>query len=264
VILQADPSLNIVQRDLVVFPPGPGTTSTPHQTIKFQDELLIPDRVRHPVAWKPMNTVLTLSGLQNGDTIWRLTKTDGHWSIKGEIKQNPGSGPRHAIVSNDVIFTLHEKDNTLTAQKIPQLGSSNTSSILSSASIIPTDRPFVPTDFAAAELLFPKVSPSSGFTQPYLYASNRNIGTSPDARGDSIAIFTFDSNGTLKLVNHAFTGLVNIRGMQFGGPDDRYLVASGLSQSGGVAVFERTEGGANLVEVARNTQIPNLGTFVWL
>ena len=191
-----------------------------------------------------------------------MTKTDGHWSIKGEIKQNSGSGPRHAVVSDDLIFILHEKDNTLTAQKIPPLGSTNTSSILSVESIVPNDKPIVPKDFAAAELLFP--SPSSDFTQPFLYASNRNIGTSPDPRGDSIAIFTFDSNGILKLVNQAFTGLVNIRGMQFGGPDNRYLVASGLSQSGGVVVFERTEGGANLLEVARNTQIPNLGTFVWL
>ena len=208
--------------------------------------------------------MFTISVLQNGDTIWRLTRTDGHWSIKGEIKQNTGSGPRHAVISDDMIFTLHEKDNTLTVQKIPQLGSTNISSIISSASIIPTDRPFAPADFAAAELLFPGVSPSSGFSQPFLYASNRNIGTSPDPRGDSIAIFTFDSNGVLKLVNHVFTGLVNIRGMQFGGPDGRYLAASGLSQAGGVVVFERTEGGANLVEVARNTQIPNLGTFVWV
>jgi len=208
--------------------------------------------------------MFTFSGLQGGDTIWRLAKTGGRWSIQGEIKQNPGSGPRHAIVSDDMIFTLHEKDNTLTVQKIPPLGSSNDSSILSSASILPEDQPFSPAKFAAAELLFPRVSSYSNFTQPYLYASNRNIGPALDARGDTIAIFTFDSNGTLKLVKHVFTGLVNIRGMQFGGPDDRYLVASGMTQYGGVVVFERTEGGANLVEVARNTQIPNLGTFVWL
>ena len=249
---------------MITFPPGPTKAATPHQTIKFQDELLVPDRVRNPVAWKSKITAFTLSGLQNGDTIWRLTKTDGHWSIKGEIKQNAGSGPRHAVISDDMVFTLHEFDSTLTVQKIPQLGSTNTSSTISSASIIPTDRPFAPADFAAAELLFPDVSPSAGFSQPFLYASNRNIGTSPDPRGDSIAIFTFESNGVLKLVNHAFTGLVNIRGMQIGGPDNRYLAASGISQAGGVVVFERTEGGANLVEVARNTQIPNLGTFVWV
>ena len=193
-----------------------------------------------------------------------MTRTDGHWSIAGEIKQNPGSGPRHAIVLNDLIFTLHEKDNTLIVQKIPPLGSTNTSSILSVASIIPNDRPFVPTDFNAAELLFPKASSCSDFTRPYLYASNRNVGTAPDSRGDSIAIFTFDSGGILKLVNHTFTGLVNLRGMEIGGPDDRYLVTSGMSQSGGVVVYERTNGGANLVEVARNTQIPHLATFIWL
>jgi len=122
----------------------------------------------------------------------------------------------------------------------------------------------MPAKFAAAELLLPEVSPHSNSTQPYLYASNRNVGTALDSRGDTIAIFAFDNNGILKLVKHVFTGLVNIRGMQFGGPGDRYLVASGVSQFGGVVVFERTDGGGNLVEVARNTQIPNLATFVWL
>ena len=262
--MQADPSLNIGNTDLITFPVGPSKTSNPHQTIQYRDELLVPDLVRHSVAWGSNDTIFTLSDLQGGDTIWRLTKTDGHWSIKGEIKQNPGSGPRHAIVRDDLIFTLHEKDNTLTAQRIPPLASTNCSSTLSAVSIIPEDRPFAPAKLAAAEVLYPEPSPYTNFTQPYLYASNRNVGSALDARGDSIAIFSVDSNGVLKLANHVFTGLVNIRGMQFGGPDNRYLVASGMTQFGGVVVFERTEGGAKLVEVARNTQIPNLATFVWL
>ena len=220
--------------------------------------------MRHSVAWGSKSAIFTPSGLQDGDTIWRLAKTDGHWSIKGEIRQNPGSGPRHAVVCDDKIFTVHEKDNTLTVQNIPPLGSTNISSTISAASIVPEDRPFMPARLAAAEILYAKASPDSDFKQPYLYASNRNVGTALDARGDSIAIFTFESDGTLKLVNHIFTGLVNIRGMKFGGPDDRYLVASGMTQYGGVVVFERTEGGTKLVEVARNTEIPNLATFVWL
>ena len=263
-ILQADPALNIGSGDLITFPVGPSRDSNPHQTIQYRDELFVPDRVGHSAARKSKDAIFTLSGLQDGDTIWRLTKADGHWSIKGEIKQNPGSGPRHAVVRDDLIFTLHEKDNTLTAQRIPPLGSTNTSSPLSAVSIVPEDRPFMPVRLAAAELLYPELSPSSNFTQPYLYASNRNVGTALDARGDTIAIFSVDSNGILKLVNHVFTGLVNIRGMGLGGPDNRYLVASGMTQFGGVVVFERTEGGAKLVEVARNTQVPNLATFVWL
>ena len=122
----------------------------------------------------------------------------------------------------------------------------------------------MPAKFAAAEIVFPYFSEHTDFTQPYLYASNRNIGTALDSRGDTIAIFTFDHQGNLKLVKHVWTGLYNIRSMQFGGPDDRYLVVSGMYQYGGVVVFERTEGGANLVEVARNTEIPNMATFVWV
>ena len=52
--------------------------------------------------------------------------------------------------------------------------------------------------------------------------------------------------------------------MQFGGPDNRYPVASGMSQFGGVVVFARTEGGSDLVERTRNIQVLNLATFVWL
>lgn len=257
--------MNFVQGDIITFPVvGQSGVSNPHQTVQYGDELLVPDLVRLSVASGSKDMGLIHSGLQGGDTIWRLTKTCGHWSIKGEIQQKAGSGPRHATISGDLLFTLHEKDNTLTAQEIPPLGITNVTSFISVETIIPTDRPFKPADFAAGELLLPGVSPGSDFAKPFLYASNRFIGTTPDPRGDSIAIFSFDCHGTLKLVNQAFTGLFNIRGMQFGGPDNRYLVASGVSQAGGVVVFERTEGGANLMEVARNTQIPNLATFVWL
>lgn len=116
--------------------------------------------------------------------------------------------------------------------------------------------------FAAAEVLIP--SPSCAFPSTLVYASNRHTGTSNDTRGDSIAVLSLAANGTLQIINQFFTGLNQVRGMQFGGPDNRYLVASGVVGNGGVAVFERVGEGDQFVEVARNKDIPNLTSFVWV
>lgn len=52
--------------------------------------------------------------------------------------------------------------------------------------------------------------------------------------------------------------------MQFGGEDDRYLVASGVVGNGGVMVFERMGEGEQFTQVASNKEIPNLTSFVWV
>ena len=52
--------------------------------------------------------------------------------------------------------------------------------------------------------------------------------------------------------------------MQFGGPDNRFLVASGVVGDGGVVVFERVGQGDKFVQVASNKDIPNLLSFVWV
>ena len=116
--------------------------------------------------------------------------------------------------------------------------------------------------FAAAEVLIPHPNPT--FPSTLVYASNRNTGTNDDPRGDAIAVFSLDANGNLKLVNQFFTGLKQIRGMQFGGPDNKYLVASGVVGDGGVIVFERVGQGSDFVQVASNKEIPNFSTFVWV
>jgi len=116
---------------------------------------------------------------------------NGHRSIKREIKQSYDSGPRHGLVLGDSVFTLHEKYD---AQRTSLLGSTNIFT-LSVTSTIREDRPFMPAKLAAAEILFPEVSPCSNSTQSYLYASSRNAGTSPDSQGDTITIFIFDNNG---------------------------------------------------------------------
>jgi len=45
--------------------------------------------------------------------------------------------------------------------------------------------------------------------------------------------------------------------VQFGGPDNGFLVASSLVVNGGVMVFERVVQGAESVQVPSNKDIPN-------
>ena len=116
--------------------------------------------------------------------------------------------------------------------------------------------------FAAAEVLIPP--PNSAFPSTLVYASNRNTGSTVDPRGDAIAIFSLDADGKLELVNQFFTGLQQIRGMEFGGPDNKYLVASGLAGDGGVIVFERVGQGADFVQVASNTEVLNYMCLAWV
>jgi hypothetical protein len=167
------------------------------------------------------------------------------------------------VIQNNTLITVHELSSTITSQSIPPLGQ-NSSDLISNLSIVPTDQASSPgAKFAAAEVLLP--SPNQAFPSTLVYASNRNVGTNTsDPRGDSIAILSLGTDGTLRIVSQFFTKLQQVRGMQFGGPDDRYLVASGVVGDGGVTVFERTGKGDQFVQVANNKEIPNLTTFVWV
>ena len=210
-----------------------------------------------------MFKVLSSFRFQGGDTIWRLVPNqDGVFSIGGEITQPTGSGPRHAAIYNDILITLHELSSTITSQHIPPLGQ-NSSDLISNLSIVPEDQAALAgAKFGAAEVLIPP--PNESFPSTLVYASNRNIGPNDDPRGDSITVLTLDANGNLKIINQFFTGLKQVRGMQFGGPDNMFLVASGVVGDGGVVVFQRTGQGADFVPVASNKDIPNLTSFVWV
>ncbi|KAF9777854.1 Lactonase, 7-bladed beta-propeller-domain-containing protein [Thelephora terrestris] len=228
----------------ITFPVvGSSGVSHPHETIQVDNELLVPDL--------------------GGDTIWRLVPDQsGTFSIGGEITQPTGSGPRHAAVFDNFLVTVHELSSTITSQLIPPLGQ-NSSDLISNLSIVPVDQAALPgASFAAAEVLIPP--PNQVFNSTLVYASNRNTGTGIDTRGDSIAVLSLASDGTLQIVNQFFTGLQQVRGMQFGGPDNRFLVASGVVGNGGVMVFERVGQGDQFVQVANNTDIPNLTSFVWV
>lgn len=100
------------------------------------------------------------------------------------------------------------------------------------------------------------------FPNPYIYVSNRNTGTQ-DPKGDSIAIYTFDSTGAVTQVKQVFTGLDQIRGIEIGGPENQYLIAGGVAGTAGVVIYERVNGGQDLKEIARNTDIPTATSFVW-
>lgn len=186
--------------------------------------------------------------------------------IQGSIPQPAGSGPRHIAIQDDRLFTIHELDSTLSVQTIPSTPD-GTSSVISSVSIIPSDPP-QGASYAAGEILIPK--PTGRFPQPYIYASNRNVGVQ-DSRGDSIAIFELVNKGQsderLQLVNQVYTGLDQVRGMEFGPASEgaeEYLVAAGVAGSAGTVVLKRTDGGRNLTVVARNLEIPTRTSFVWV
>ncbi|KAG8938134.1 hypothetical protein FRC03_007625, partial [Tulasnella sp. 419] len=136
------------------------TSPHPHQAIQYNNEILVPDL--------------------GADKVWRLTKSGSSWSIGGSVQQPAGSGPRHAVVVDSNLYTIHELDNTLTQHTLPPLNS-GTPQLIASLSILP---PGAPTTLSGGELL---VSPKNSlYPDQYLYATNRN---DPDPNGDTIAIF---------------------------------------------------------------------------
>ncbi|KAI0055287.1 putative isomerase YbhE [Artomyces pyxidatus] len=215
----------------------PAAVSHPHMALEHGDEVLVPDL--------------------GADQIWRLAKTGSSWAIQGNIPQPTGSGPRHIAILDDTLYTVHELASTLTAQPFPA-APNGTSTITRQLSTVPPNN-LTAAVWAAAEILIPPTN--SKFKDTYIYVSNRNTGTTTDPRGDTIAIFK--PTPTLTLVAQVYTGLQQVRGMMFGGLNDEYIIAGGVVGTGGVVVLERTEGGANLREVVRNTDIPTRTSFLW-
>jgi 6-phosphogluconolactonase (cycloisomerase 2 family) len=106
----------------------------------------------------------------------------------------------------------------------------------------------------AAEILIPK--PNASFPTSYIYVSNRN---DPHPEKDTIAIF---DPKTMEMVGEVRTGLQHLRGMVFGGEDERWLVAGG-AQGGGIKIFERVNGGKGLKEIAKNEEVEAPTGFLW-
>lgn len=237
--------LFVDEAPIITFPAPENGVSHPHMALEYGEEVFVPDL--------------------GADTIWRLARGSpfDNYRIWGSIPQPKGSGPRHIAIYENRLYTLHELASTLSVQKIPE-PPNGTSSIIASVSITPLDAP-PGAIFAAAEILIPP--PSVHFPIPYIYVSNRNKGV-VDPRGDTIAIFEHITDGRsgegLQLVQQVYTGLNQIRGMEFGPPPHEYLVASGFEGSAGVVILRRTEQGRNMEIVARNVEIPTRTSFVWL
>lgn len=112
----------------------------------------------------------------------------------------------------------------------------------------------------AAEILMPQTN--STFPTPYIYVSNRN---DPSPEGDIISIFSPVSeanDGKIGRVAEVRSHLKHLRGMEFGGPDGRWLIAGGV-HGGGVRVFERVDGGKGLKQAAEIELAAPTG-FLWL
>jgi len=218
-----------------------GNVSHPHMAYEFENEVFIPDLGQ--------------------DTVWRVgkDKSTGEWAIHGEIPQPTGSGPRHMAIFDHTLYIAHELASSLTAQPLPA-SPNGTSEIKAQLKTFPAeDASLSGAVWAAAEILIPP--PNDAFPTPFVYVSNRNTGTTTDPRGDSVAIFSIQPE--VKLIQQVFTGMQQIRGMEFGGENSEWLILSGVVGEGGVAVFERTHGGANMSLVSRDTTVPTRTSFVW-
>ncbi|KAI0794979.1 putative isomerase YbhE [Abortiporus biennis] len=232
----SDP-LHFGSAPLITFP---FTGSHPHMALQHGSEVFIPDL--------------------GADRIWRLVQngSPSEWKIQGQITQPQGSGPRHIAVRGNMLYVLHELSSTLTQQLIPP-APNGTTPLIANFSILPPNPP-PQADWHAGEILLADVSPQ--FSQPYIYVSNRNTGPVLDPKGDSIAIFAVEPK--LTFVKQVYTGLDQIRGMMLGGPENEFLIASGVAGDAGVIMLKRTNGGADLEIVATNTEIPTRISFVWL
>jgi 6-phosphogluconolactonase (cycloisomerase 2 family) len=154
-----------------------------------------------------------------------------------------------------MLYTVLELTSVVASHRFPSLPKEPTPVSTSSTYVYP---PNLVKDRLAAEILITK--PTTLFPTPYLYVSNRN---DPCPEGDSIAIFCINNPDALHLVGEVRTGLNHVRGIAFGGEEDRWLIAGGVN-GGGVKVFERIDGGRNFRLAAQIKDIKAPTGFIWI
>lgn len=156
-----------------------------------------------------------------------------------------------------MLYTLQELSSEVSAHRLPPLPAEPT--LLDSVPTLSNPpAPEFAKDMLGAEILIP--APNALYPTPYIYASNRN---DPHPEGDTIVIYSpVGPDGKIGYVTEVRTGLNHLRGMVFGGPDDRWLIAGGV-KGGGVKVFERVDGGKGLKEVA-SVELEAPTAFLWL
>jgi len=145
---------------------------------------------------------------------------------------------RHYL--DGTLYVLNELSNTVSAYTLPPLGDGTEVTHITTLSSLKPQSVASP-DMLAAEILL------SRGPNPLLYLSNRN---EDHPEGDAITIFSPSSAETpFHYVGEVRTGLKHLRAVTFGGENDRYLVLGGLN-GGGIKVFERSEDGTQLKELA--------------
>ncbi|KAJ7176750.1 Lactonase, 7-bladed beta-propeller-domain-containing protein [Mycena filopes] len=260
---------------VISFPIPDGAPSNPHMSLEFNDEVFVPDL--------------------GGDKIWRIVRdgAPGNFKVQGQINIDKGAGPRHIAIHDNILFLVSETASTLTAHVIPPAPNGTALPPIANVSTFPANA-LAGSKFAAAEILIS--TPTDAFPNPLIYVSNRNISPNvTDPAGDTIAIFEFingtepcttgstrrmlrrrvrrqdagnstTTSGQLNLVAQIPTGLQQIRSMALGRVDDggdEFIIA-GANTVGGVAVFQRVDGGRNLTLSARNLDLGNRTSFVFV
>ncbi|RXW23679.1 hypothetical protein EST38_g2155 [Candolleomyces aberdarensis] len=209
----------------------------------------------HQVILHPTYEELFVPDL-GADVVRRYKKdASGKWAFKGHVGVELGGGPRHVAFYDGDLFTILELSSKVVRHKLPPLP--EPPKFLVSKPTM-SNPPPTPNKMLGAEILIPP--PNATFSTPYLYLSNRD---DPSPEGDIISIFSIEQPGSLDLVTEVRTGLKHVRGIVFGGPDNRYLIAGG-GRGGGVKVYERTEGGKNLKVVAEYSDVEAPTGFWWL
>ncbi|KAH9949314.1 putative isomerase YbhE [Amylocystis lapponica] len=197
----------------------------------------------HQAYVHPDREELLLPDLGTDETRRFKKDPSGAWVLTGVLKYAPGSGPRHVLIYKGFLYTLLELGNAVTVHKLPPLPAEPTLvTSVQTISAFPKDVDTHP--MFASEILIPP--PNATFAAPYVYVTNRND-THP--AGDAIGIFSIADPDKLERVGEVRTGLRHLRGMQFGGPDDKWLIVGGV-YGPGVKIFERVDGGKSLKELA--------------
>lgn len=149
------------------------------------------------------------------------------------------------------MYTVLELTNEVTAHIFPPVPAEPTL-----VACLSTMRNVEPNMFAAEILVS---HPTEKFSTPYLYVSNRDD-SSP--KNDVISVFSLANPQKPERLAEVRSGLRHLRGMAFGGPDDRWLIAGGV-HGGGVKVFERVDGGKGLKEIA-SVELEAPTSFLWM
>lgn len=181
------------------------------------------------------------------DKVLRYIKSpQGQWTPNGHISYPAGGGPRHFAFYDDHLYTVLELSSALAQHSYtgtPSLKECKPTLTRHSEGML------------GSEIYIPK--PNSVFSKPLIYVSNRN---DPYPEGDTIAVFT---PSPFELVAEVRTGLNHVRGIEFGGENNKWLIAGGAN-GGGVKVFERTGDGTSFKEIASNPNVKAATGFLWV